>query len=239
MTRYRIVLYVLLILSISNISYSQVDENYQSQTAYGGVGLIQHPSARFHKDGEFLFGVSTDLPYNRLFSKMQFFPWLEAVVRYSEGTYSPYNPGSKQTWKDKGLDLKLKLFDESEKFPALAIGIIDLGGTGTFSSEYLVASKKFENFDLTMGLGWGLYSGEAQIPNPIGIFLDSYNTRGGRSGGKGGTLNINKYFTGNKASVFGGIEYFTPIDNLSLKIEYDSTNYMSEVSFSYQPHRPF
>ncbi len=221
-------IYLLTLLVVANFpaySFSQEDDNLSSQTAYGGVGLIQHPTARFHEDGEFLFGVSTDLPYNRLFSKMQFFPWLEAVVRYSEGTYSPYNPGSKQTWKDKGLDLKVKLLEESDKIPALAIGIIDLGGTGTFSSEYLVASKKINNFDLTLGLGWGLYSGEAQISNPIGVFFDSYNTRGGRSGGKGGTLNLNKYFTGDKVSVFGGIEYFTPIENLSLKIEYDSTNY--------------
>jgi hypothetical protein len=225
MRRYRNLLFLLLAFGSCNIASSNVDDSYASQTAYGGVGLIQHPSARFHKDGEFLFGVSTDLPYNRLFSKMQFLPWLEAVVRYSEGTYSPYNPGSPQTWKDKGLDIKLKLFDETNKFPAVAAGIIDLGGTGTFSSEYIVASKKFENFDISLGLGWGLYSGEAQIPNPFGILLDSYNTRGGRSGGKGGTLNLNKYFTGPKASIFGGIEYFTPIENLSLKIEFDSTNY--------------
>ena len=69
-------IYLLTLLVVANFpaySFSQEDDNLSSQTAYGGVGLIQHPTARFHEDGEFLFGVSTDLPYNRLFSKMQFF----------------------------------------------------------------------------------------------------------------------------------------------------------------------
>ena len=35
-------------------------DNYYSQSAYGGVGLIVMPTARFHEDGEFLFGVSSE-----------------------------------------------------------------------------------------------------------------------------------------------------------------------------------
>ena len=76
----------------------------KSQYALGGIGLIMTPTARFSDDGEMGVGFSTKSPYNRLFGKVQLFPWMEAVVRYTEGTMYPYNPGSRQTWKDKGID---------------------------------------------------------------------------------------------------------------------------------------
>ena len=66
---------------------------YFSSSSYGGVGLIQNPTARFNDDGEFLFGISSESPYNRVFSTIQFFPWLEALVRYTEGTNKKYNKG--------------------------------------------------------------------------------------------------------------------------------------------------
>ena len=39
--------------------------------------------------------------------------------------------------------------------PAVALGINDLIGTGVYSGEYLVASKRFGNFDFSLGIGWG------------------------------------------------------------------------------------
>ena len=112
------------LISIISFSLSLADTNLNldyeetySQTATGGIGLIQTPTARFSKDGEFGFGISSESPYNRLYAKMQFFPWLEAVLRYTEGTFEPYNPGSLQTWKDKGLDLKFRLMEEDEVLP--------------------------------------------------------------------------------------------------------------------------
>ena len=83
--------------------------NQYSQSTNGGIGLIVTPTARFSNDGEFGFGVSSEAPYNRLYAKMQFLPWMEAVLRYTEGTFKPYNPGSHQTWKDKGFDIKVRL----------------------------------------------------------------------------------------------------------------------------------
>ena len=91
----------LLFLIYTTSSLGQTDNQY-SQSAYGGVGLIVMPTARFDDDGEFLFGLSSEVPFNRLYSKMQFFPWGEFMVRYTEGTFTDYNPGSRQTWKDKG-----------------------------------------------------------------------------------------------------------------------------------------
>jgi len=204
------------------IEAKALEDNY-SQSAYGGIGLIETPNARFSNDGEFLFGISAEEPYNRLFSKVQFFPWMEAVLRYTEGEYLAYNPGSHQTWKDKGLDLKFKLLEETDSKPALAIGLLDLGGTGAYSSEYIVSSKKVGNVDFSLGIGWGRLGGESHIKNPLGWLDNNRNIRGGYKP-RGGTISLDRFFSGQYASFFGGIEYF-PASNLSIKIEYDTSDY--------------
>ena len=66
-------------------------ENQYTQSTYGGIGLIQTPTARFSNDGELLFGVSSEAPYNQLYAKMQIFPWLETVVKYTSTTSRRYN----------------------------------------------------------------------------------------------------------------------------------------------------
>ena len=142
-----------------------------SANAFGGIGLIQMPSARFSKEGEFTFGISRDDPYRRIYATAQVFPFLEETLKYTEGTYKLYRPTIRQTWKDKGIDLKIKLLDERKYLPALAIGIADFGGTGAYSGEYLVASKRLNNFDFTAGLGWGRLAGSESIDNPVGDIL--------------------------------------------------------------------
>ena len=106
-----------------------INDQY-SQSTYGSIGLIQTPTARFSNDGEFGFGVSSEAPYNRLYGRAQFFPWMEAVVRYTEGTFLSYFGdccSSNQTWKDKGIDIKIKLLEESTSGLDLAIGLSDIG----------------------------------------------------------------------------------------------------------------
>ena len=48
------------------------------------------------------------------------------------------------------VDFKFRLLKESNNFPAIAVGLRDVAGTAVFSSEYLVASKKFLDFDLLL-----------------------------------------------------------------------------------------
>ena len=204
----------------------------------GGVGLINAPTARFSNDGEFAVGISTESPFNRLYAKMQFFPWLETVLRYTEAQYVSYNIGSAQTWKDKGLDAKFRLTSEGQYMPAIALGFHDIGGQGAYSSEYIVGSKRISNFDFTFGLGWGRLGGfqypiaaDCHFPcikNPRSIIDDDYELRG-YGAKQGGALNLSRLFGGNFASFFGGIEYLTPIPNLSLKAEYDSANYKLQL----------
>ena len=218
--------YCFLVNAEPNSDYS-INDQY-SQSTYGGIGLIQTPTARFSNDGEFGFGVSSEAPYNRLYAKIQFFPWMETVLKYTEGTYRPYNTGSHQTWKDKGFDIKFRLLEESNSGLGLAIGLSDIGGTGAYSSEYLVASKHFKNIDWSIGLGWGRLGGVDHLNNIIGWVDDDRRIRGSSSL-LGGTLSLGRYFSGKNTSVFGGVEYFTPIDNLSLKLEYDTSDYSSVI----------
>ena len=210
-----------------DVSTEEINKHY-SQSTYGGIGLIQTPSGRFSEDGEFLFGVSTESPYNRLFSKMQFFPWMEAVVRYTEGTYLPYNVGSHQTWKDKGLDLKFKIYESKDDQISIALGLNDIGGTGAYAGEYLVASKAFGDLDISLGIGWGKFGGVDHFDNFVSWIDGEREVRGGYED-LGGTINLKRFFSGDKVSIFGGIEYFTPIDNLSIKLEYDTSDYTDVI----------
>ena len=129
---------LVLVLDCFGSETELLDSDYYSKspTALGGIGLIQNPTARFSNDGEFAFGISTESPYHRLYAKVQIFPWLETVLKYTEGTFMPYNPGSPQTWKDKGVDLKFKLFEEGNIIPELSVGFNDFGGTTRRTSIY-------------------------------------------------------------------------------------------------------
>jgi hypothetical protein len=216
------------ILFFDQVYSEELNKNNQndkySQSTFGGIGLIQNPTARFSNDGEFVFGISSEEPYNRLYAKMQFFPWLEAVLRYTEGEFEAYNPGSEQTWKDKGLDFKIRLLEEKKILPELALGLRDIGGTGAYSGEYIVASKLVNNFDFTLGIGWGALSGVDHFNNPIAWIDKNREERGGYSE-RGGKLSLGRLFSGESASLFGGFEYFSPIPNLSYKVEYDTSDY--------------
>ena len=81
-----IIFTIILFGSISPSVSAEDNSNKYSQSTYGGIGLIETPTARFSLDGEMAFGISSESPYNRLFAKMQFFPWLESVI-----TGSSYN----------------------------------------------------------------------------------------------------------------------------------------------------
>jgi len=209
-----------------------------SHTSRGGIGLINTPTARFSDDGEFGLGISVEAPYNRMFGKIQFFPWLEAVLKYTKGYNQPYISWSKsEAWTDKGMDLKIRLFEETKFVPELAVGLLDFGGTGAYSSEFVVASKRFNNIDLTMGLGWGTLAGVDHISNPLSWFnnlLSKINLGDSDANFQhGGGITFGTFFEDEKVSIFGGIEYFTPVPDLSVKLEYDTNKYPEGSKLDY------
>ena len=205
---------------------------------FGGVGLLQNPTARFARDGQLTVGFNEVAPYTRYFVTMQAMPWLEATLRYtsvSDRLYSPFPEFSgDQTYKDRGFDVKFRLTTEGRIRPALAIGARDFLGTGLFSSEYIVASKSFGPLDATLGLAWGNMATRDHIRNPLTYVSDRFARRSGFDGGTGGNFS-NMYFRGPRASFFGGLQYATPIRGLTLKAEYDANSYQREALGNNQP----
>ena len=70
---------------------------------------------------------------------------MEASWQYTDVNNALYSDveafSGKQTYKDKGFDVKFRLLPESSYLPSIAMGIRDIAGTGTFAAEYIVASK--------------------------------------------------------------------------------------------------
>jgi membrane-associated phospholipid phosphatase len=197
---------------------------------WGEAGLLQMPSARMRPAGDFSFTLSQVSPYTWANIFLQPFDWMEFGFRYtniSNRLYGPASLSGTQTYKDKSVDIKLRLHQESFYLPEVAVGLRDIVGTGLFSGQYLVSSKRTGPFDWTLGMGWGYVGGRADLNNPIGYLFPSFYTRSANNVGQGGTLALNTYFRG-PAALFGGVQYQTPWDPLLLKLEYDGNNYQNE-----------
>ena len=198
---------------------------------YGTLGLIQNPNARFLDEGSLGFSWSHNDPYLRGSLIAYPFSWLEVSYQYTDinnRLYSPFEDFSgKQSFKDKSFDTKIRLIKESQSFPQIAVGFRDIAGTGIFGSEFIVASKNLsKSLDLTMGIGWGILSGQL-IKNPFLEISDSFENRTSVTG-LGGQFNVGNYFSG-PAGYFFGIEYTIPkFKGRKIKFEYDGTNYKTE-----------
>lgn len=202
-----------------------------SQSDFGGAGLMQVPTARMAKEGEFSLNYRWNDQYRFYSSSVQLFPWLEATVRYTDVRTRLYSNvegfSGNQSYKDKAFDLKLRLWEEGYWLPEVAIGTRDLGGTGLFDSEYLVATKAWGPFDFTLGMGWGYLGNSGTIKNPFCEASDKYCVRSG--GGQSGQISGSDMFHGPTA-LFGGIEYQTPWQPLRLKMEYEGNDYQGDFA---------
>lgn len=214
-------------------------QEYYTQSDFGGVGLLQTPTARMAQEGEFSFVLSRTTPYTNYNVSMQPIPWLEGSFRYtnvSNRLYGARSLSGSQTYKDKSIDVKARLFQETRWTPAVAFGVRDVGGTGLFSSEYLVASKRAGRFDFSLGLGWGYIGNRGDISNPLSFISDRFNTRPASGTGATGALSINKFLRG-RPGFFGGVEYHSPWDWLVLKAELDGNDYKHQPQNNNQPQR--
>lgn len=198
------------------------------QTDYGGTGLLETPTARRADVGDFSFHFGHVKPYYNYSFSFQPFSWLQAGFRYtsiSNRSYGSVAPD--RDYLDKGVSLKLFLLKEGRYKPDIALGFRDLGGTGLFSSEYLVANKRWYNFDFSLGLAWGYMGNRGDIGNPLDVFGGRFKRRVDRHGSGGGKFNTKSWFTGRPA-FFGGIQYTTPWQPLTLQVEYEGNDYNNE-----------
>ncbi|HNS31358.1 MAG TPA: YjbH domain-containing protein [bacterium] len=184
---------VILLLIFSTASFL-----YSDSSDWGGTGLLRIPDGRTITDGDVRFTFSHSYPYRNYCATIGFLPFLELNGRLVElrdrkvfGSLS----GDYGYYKDKVADFKVRLFNEKEYLPSIAAGVTDFHGTQLFFSEYVAASKKIGDFDLTIGYGGNLF---------------------------GSIFNKNNKEPRELDGIFGGVEWRAR-DNLSLILEYDPT----------------
>ncbi|WBU49089.1 YjbH domain-containing protein [Kosakonia pseudosacchari] len=203
-----------------------------SQSDFGGVGLLQTPTARMAPEGELSFNYRDNHQYRYYSGSVQLFPWLETTLRYTDVRTRKYSTveafSGNQSYKDKAFDVKLRLWQEGYWLPEVSVGARDIGGTGLFDGEYLVASKAWGPFDFSLGLGWGYLGTSGNIKNPLCSYDEKYCTRDTRYKAAGST-DTSQMFRGPTA-LFGGVEYQTPWNPLRLKLEYEGNNYQQDFA---------
>lgn len=197
---------------------------------WGEIGLLQTPTARMAPSGDVRLHMSHVLPYTRGTVMFQRMEWLETGFRYSDVANVPYGPADlsgNQSYKDKSLDLKLRLWEETATLPQVALGLRDFGGTGLFSGEYLVANKRWGNWDASLGLGWGYLGARGNLKNPLSFLGEDYKTRPTADVGNGGVTTTNAMFHG-PIALFGGVQWHAPSDPWVFKLELDGNDYRHE-----------
>ncbi|MBD3768231.1 MAG: YjbH domain-containing protein [Gammaproteobacteria bacterium] len=198
---------------------------------HGGVGLLQMPTARMAPDGEFAITVTRVDSYDRYSFTLQALKSFEFVFRYNslnDHLYGPRDFSGDLTYKDRGFDVKFRLVEESNFWPEIAVGARDFLGTGLFSSEYFVASKRYYDWDFSAGLMWGNIGGRTDLNNPLGSILSRFNGDRVNTGRFGGEANGNTWFKGDHASLFAGVSYQLPNQPIWLMAEYDANDYQRE-----------
>lgn len=195
-------------------------QNLPTINDYGGVGLMQTRTARFMESGGASIGGSDVFPHRRFWGTFQPFSWLEATFRFTDIL-------NEVNGTDRSFDAKMRLFKEGPYWPQIAVGFQDLAGTGIFSSEYVVASRRVYDFDFTFGMAWGRLGSEGTFRNPLTYVADSFESRS-RGKSTGGTPGVNSYFRGREVGLFGGVEYSTQVKGLRVMVEYDGDAYLRE-----------
>lgn len=187
---------------------------------YGTTGLIDIPSARMRDDGKLTTSTSWQSRTKSFAITYQITPWLEGTYRYTGFNDFFF-------W-DRNFEFKARIIEEKDRIPEISFGIRDLTGTGFYGSEYLVASKKVGNFDLTLGIGWGRLAGDGDIKNPFTFVSDEFKRRKSFTG-LGGEFSFETFFRGEEAGFFGGLSYKFPSNPLTFILEYNPDEYQREV----------
>jgi hypothetical protein len=229
------------LLFVNGFTSAAAEPLLRTQTLNGPAGLVLMPSARMLDDGNFSVSYTSFYPYSNYVVSAQPLSWLQALFKYTDVAtvlYGPANLSGSQTYKDKSVDIKVQLLEESYFLPEIALGINDVGGTGLFAAEYIVASKQYKNMDFSLGLGWGYLGKQGHFTNPLTYLSDSFKKRE-KSGTVGGEFNTLSFFAGEKVALFGGMEYHFESMPLIFKVEYDANNYVNDPGGTLNQALPF
>ena len=204
----------LLILLITSFTFP-------SFNSFGNKGLNNIPSAYIDEEGTVAFSLKDDTSFRRFNLIAVPYPWLEVSIFYADIPSKPYKAaadyGIIQSKKDKGFNVKFRLYKETDSIPEISIGLSDFAGTGIFSGEYIVASKKIDNTLLHLGMGWGIYNSAFSFENPFKAFNSNFDSRNLM---KAIQLKIDPkdWFSGDEASLFLGLKENLKIIQFILKV---------------------
>ncbi len=196
--------------------------------SHGQAGYLNMPSAFTLKESTLFFGIDRGKPDRKLLLTGSPFEWIDVTIFYVDVGRKDYG-GFKQSYKDKGFNVKLQIKDKGF-FPAIALGANDIAGTGIFSGEYIVLSNNFNRFEYSFGAGWGKLNGKKMIKNPLIAIDSSFRNRNTTFSDQGGNFETNNYFSGKEISFFSGLAYRFN-NNISFLLEYDTTETPSAVGY--------
>ena len=201
----------------------------------GSMGLNTVPSARMDEVGTVRAGVSTLDPYIHGTLGFQLADPVHLTLRQS-AEISNLNEDADRLYP--GVDLNIRLLREAEYVPEISLGLQSVVGHKRMAGEYLALSKRYKDFDFTAGLGWGRYGSAGHIDNPLKAISSHF---GGDRQLDGEIPNQpHDWFTGEEIGIFGGVEYFTPLKGLSVKLDYGADRYEAEkVAFDYHAPAPW
>lgn len=190
--------------------------------SFAGVpGIIDMPSAAVLPDATFSVTSAHFGPVSRNTLAFQISPRLSGTFRYAavrnwdDVLSSPFS-----TYFDRSFDLRYQIAFEGKYRPAIAVGLVDMIGTGQWAGEYLAFSKTFKDkVRVTAGLGWGRLASHGAI--------GGFGTRAAFDFGNGGTLRTGQWFKGDIAP-FMGVEWQVN-DRWGIKAEYSSDAYVEEA----------
>lgn len=187
-------------------------------TGMRGLNII--PDARMDPPGTVRAGLATSDPYLHVSVSAQIAGPLSLNLRQSARM-----SGLLETPRalSPALDVKLRLLEENAWRPAFAIGLDSAFGARESAAEYIVASKRYGDFDFTAGLGWGRLGAAGHIANPFGFAAQARAAGGDSPGGPG------DWFTGKDAAFFAGVAYvpeFAP--DLTVKLDWNGDTYTPE-----------
>ena len=208
--------------------------------SYGVPGLIDMPQAFSRPDAELDTQIFHFQGQTRVSSTFQLAPRLSASFRYSlvDDIRRADSTGIQHRLYDRSFSVHYRFFNERRLFPALAVGLNDIVGTGVYAGEYVVASKTVSSrLRATAGIGWGRLGSFGSFTNPLGVLSDHFKTRPGRTGDLGGTFHPDTWFRGS-AALFGGVEWQAS-DKLRLIAEYSSDAYAREDGVAFDRRSPF
>lgn len=158
------------------------------QSILGNTGMIRVPTAKFEEDGTLILGSSffdkKFLSYSQYefdavtaYANLTFLPFLELGLRY---TRQINRPEYTRLFADRMPFFKLRVLQETDKLPTVAIGMNDFltsvkeGNARHFAAQYLVMTKTIEPENLPwqfqVSAGYGFRIGKAQNFDLAGVF---------------------------------------------------------------------